>query len=60
MGDIYDKIILQNLLDIDDKVVTMSKKENIGEKDGDDDEEDIERGACFVEAKLGGSTWKLP
>lgn len=35
MGDIYDKIILQNLLDIDDKVVTMSKKENSGVKDGE-------------------------
>ena len=35
MGDIYDKIILQNLLDIDDKVVTMSKKENSGAKDGE-------------------------
>ena len=35
MGDIYDKIILQNLLDIDDKVVNMSKKENSGAKDGE-------------------------
>ena len=33
MGDIYDKIILQNLLDIDDKVVTLSK--NSGGKDGE-------------------------
>lgn len=49
LTDIYDRAILQNLLDIDEKIVAEAPKDL-----------ELERGACFTEAKLGSAAWTVP
>ncbi len=49
MESVYDRIILQNLLDIDEKLVGPGSEGEPGE-----------RGGCFIDAKLGTASWSLP
>lgn len=49
LSNIYDRVILYHLLDIDEKIFQISPEE-----------EEMHQGDWFIEAKLAGSSWTPP